>query len=87
MGRIQTINDTKMKYISISDKLYEITKISFFYMKVEAAETDLTKNDVPESEVWDIAEFRDYKVKLVNNGGQAEIVEFAEWKGSYDLKK
>lgn len=56
-------------------------------MKVEAAETDLTKNDVPESEVWDIAEFRDYKVKLVNNGGQAEIVEFAEWKGSYDLKK
>lgn len=87
LRRTQTINDTKMKYISISDKLYEITKISFFYMKVEAAETDLTKNDVPESEVWDIAEFRDYKVKLVNNGGQAEIVEFAEWKESYDLKK
>ena len=82
LRRTQTINDTKMKYISISDKLYEITKISFFYMKVEAAETDLTKNDVPESEVWDIAEVRDYKVKLVNKGGQEEIVEFAERKGS-----
>ncbi len=54
-------------------------KISFFYMTVEAVQTDLTINDVPENEVWDISEFRNYKVKLVNNGGQAGIVDMAEW--------
>lgn len=51
-------------------------------MTVEAVQTDLTVNDVPESEVWYISEFRNYKVKLVNNGGKAEIVDFAEWKGN-----
>lgn len=50
-------------------------------MSVEAAQTNLTMDDVPGSEVWDIEEFRNYKVKLVNNGGMAEIVDFAEWKG------
>lgn len=48
-------------------------------MTVEAVQTDLTINDVPENEVWDISEFRNYKVKLVNNGGQAGIVDMAEW--------
>lgn len=76
-----------MKYISISGKIYEVVKISFFYMKVEAVETNLTVNDVPESEVWDIGEFKDYKVKLINSGGQAEIIDIAEWKEKHDLKK
>lgn len=49
-------------------------------MKVEAIQTNLAINDVPESETWDISEFENYKVKLVNNGGQAEIVDLAEWK-------
>lgn len=48
-------------------------------MTITAVETDLAINDVSESEVWDISEFKDYKVKLVNNGGQAEIVDMAEW--------
>ena len=43
-------------------------------MTVEAVQTDLMMNDVPESEVWDIAEFRNYKVRLVNNGGQTKMV-------------
>lgn len=83
MEDIKIRNDTKMKYISVNkaNKLYEVIKISFFYMTVEAVQTDLTVNDVPESEVWDISEFRNYKVKLVNNGGKAEIVDFDEWKG------
>lgn len=76
-----------MKYISVSDKLYEITRISFFYMTVEALQTNLTMNDVPESEVWDVEEFRDYKVKLVNNGGQADIVDFDDWKKERNLKE
>lgn len=84
--RTQAINDTKMKYISVSDKLYEITKISFFYMTVEALQTDLTVNDVPENEVWDISEFKNYKVKLVNNGGQAVVIDFDEWKDKRDAR-
>ncbi|NBI86947.1 hypothetical protein D3Z47_12315 [Lachnospiraceae bacterium] len=71
-----------MKYISVNkaSKIYEITKISFFYMTVEAVKTDLTMDDVPESEVWDIGEFEHYKVKLINSGGNAEIIDFEDWK-------
>ena len=69
-----------MKYIAVANKLYEITRISFYYMMVEAVETDLTVNEVSESEVWDISEFEHYKVKLVNNGGQAEVIDFNGWK-------
>lgn len=76
-----------MKYISVANKLYEITRISFFYMTIEAVETDSTINDVPEGEVWDIMEFRNYKVKLVNNGGIPEIIDFEDWKENHNLKK
>lgn len=76
-----------MKYISVANKLYEITRISFFYMTVEAAQTDLSIDDVPESELWDISEFKDYKVKLINNGGQAEVVDFEDWKEQHELNK
>lgn len=71
-----------MKYISVNkaNKLYEITRISFFYMTVEAVETNLTIDDVPESEVWNIWEFEHYKVKLINNGGKAEIIDFEDWR-------
>ena len=75
-----------MKYISISDKVYEIRKISFFYMEVEEVQTNLTVDDVPESEVWDIGEFEHYKVKLVNSGGNAEIIDFEDWKEKHYLK-
>lgn len=71
-----------MKYISVNkaNKLYEITRISFFYMTVEAVETNLTIDDVPESEVWNIWEFEHYKVKLINNSGKAEIIDFEDWR-------
>lgn len=36
--------------------------------------------DVPECELWDIEEFERYKVKLINNDGMGEIVDFGEWK-------
>lgn len=72
-----------MKYISVANKIYEITRISFFYMSVEAVETNFTINDVPESEVWDIWEFEHYKVKLINSGGNAEIIDFEDWKEKY----
>ena len=73
-------DNTKIKYLNVEGKVYEVTRISFFYMEIEASETDLTINDVPEDEVWDIEEFRNYKVKLVNNGGKAEIVDFEKFR-------
>lgn len=49
-------------------------------MTIEAIETNLTAADVPEDELWDFSEFKDYRVKLINNGGQAEIVDFEKYK-------
>lgn len=49
-------------------------------MSIEAAETDMTVGAVPADELWDIEEFKNYKIKLINNGGQAEIVDFEKWK-------
>ena len=51
-------------------------------MTIEAIETKLTATDVPEDELWDLEEFKDYRVKLINNGGQAGILDFEEWKDS-----
>lgn len=69
-------NNTKIKYLNVSDKIYKVTDISFFHMTLEAVETDLNDADIPENELWDLKEFSKYKVKLVNNSGKAEIVDF-----------
>lgn len=65
-------NNTKIKYLKVNHKIYSIKRISFFYMSIEAIETELSVNDVPENELWDIGDFRNYKVKLINNSGVAE---------------
>lgn len=76
-GRTQTINDTKIKYIRIGDvdKLYEIENISFYDFNIKAVETDLKVGDVAENEIFDISEFKDFKVTL-KNGKVDNIVEF-----------
>lgn len=75
--RTQTINITKIKYIKIDnkDKLYEVEKISFYDFSIKAVETDLKIGDVAENEVFDISEFKDFKVTL-KNGNVDNIVEF-----------
>ena len=79
-GRRETdINNSKIKYLKVIDKIYEIKKISFYYMEIEAEQTDLTVDDVPEDETWDVEEFKNYKVKLINGSGKAEIVDFSDW--------
>lgn len=77
MRRTQTINDTKIKYIKISntDKIYEVEEISFYDFSIKAVETDLKVGDVAENEVFDISEFKDYKVTL-KNGNVDNVVEF-----------
>lgn len=49
-------------------------------MTIEAVETDLTTEDVPGDELWNLEEFERYKVKLINNGGEGRIIDFEEWK-------
>ena len=34
---------------------------------------------MPDSEVWDISYFGDFRVRLVNCGGKTEIIDMAEW--------
>ena len=81
LWRTLTINNTKIKYLKVHDKqLYQITDISFFYMSIEAVETDIMVGDVPADEVWDIEEFKTFKIKLINNGGHAEIIDLSKWK-------
>ena len=72
-------NNTKIKYLNIVDKIYKVTDLSFFYMTIEASETNLTAADVSEDELWNLEEFEKYEVKLVNNGGMGEIVDFSDW--------
>ncbi|TGY94978.1 hypothetical protein E5329_16920 [Petralouisia muris] len=61
-----------------------MTGIQWLHSYIEAKETDLNIDDVPESEIWNIEEFKNYKVKLINNGGQAEVIDFNEWKDKKD---
>ena len=61
------------------DKIYEVTSIQWLHSYLEAKETDLSIDDVPESELWDISYFGDFSVKLVNSGGKTEIVDMADW--------
>lgn len=77
--RNQAINDTKIKYISVGNKVYEVTGIQWLHSYIEAKETDLNIDDVPESEVWDISYFEDFRVRLVNNKGETRVIDMAEW--------
>lgn len=49
-------------------------------MTIEGVETNLTVDDVSEDEIWNLEEFKNYKVKLINGSGKAEIVDFSDWK-------
>ena len=78
--RIQAINDTKIKYLLIADtKIYEVISINWLHSYLEAKETDLNIGDVPESELWDISYFEDFRVRLVNRKGEAKIIDMEEW--------
>jgi len=65
--RIQTINNTKIKYLSVADtKIYKVTEIDFYNMTIEADETDLSIADVPENEVFPVEEFGEFMIRLCN---------------------
>ena len=80
--RIQAINDTKIQYLSVANtKIYKVSDIDFHNLTIEAAETDLSIGDIPESEVFPIEELLgEYRIKLHNGGNvMGEVIDFAEW--------
>jgi len=60
-------------------KVYEVTSIQLLHFCLEAKETDLNVDDIDESQLWDISFFEDFKIRLVNRRGKAEIVDMGEW--------
>ena len=78
--RIQAINNTKIKYLSVANsKIYKVTDIDFHNLIIEATETDLSIADVPEDEVFPVEEFGEFRVRLCNGSGMGAIVDFVEW--------
>ena len=75
-------NNTRIKYLKLQDKLYKVFHISFYFMNIEADETDLTTDDVPAEEVFDVQEFKEFRVALMNKTGNkvAEIIDFGSRK-------
>lgn len=77
-------NISKIKYLSVADKIYEVTSIDWQHLYLEARETDLNVGDVPESELWDISDFdNEFSIRLINNYGDSggrmgEIIAFGE---------
>ena len=73
------LNDTKIKYLLVMDKLYEITDINLSDLVLEASETDLLVSDVPAEEVFRLEELREFKISLKNRKGVAEVINFADY--------
>lgn len=81
-------NISKIKYISVADtKIYKVTDIDFKNLNIEAAETDLSIVNVPEKEVFPVEELREFRFRLRNGGGKAEIVDMAEWIKEHGLEE
>lgn len=80
-SKVITIRDniTQIKYIKVVDKLYHVTDISFADMTIRAVEIK-TAASVSQNEVFCLDELKEFKIRLINNGGMADIVDFGTWK-------
>lgn len=63
------INNTKIQYLSVADRIYKVIDIDFCNLIIEVIRTDLSIVDVPESEVFPFEEFREFRIRLCNGAG------------------
>lgn len=77
MRRITTIKETKIQYLSVENKVYKVTDINLANLTLEAKETDLLVSDVPSDQLFDLMDFKEFRVRLRN--WQDKIVDFAEF--------
>lgn len=55
-------------------------------MTIKAVETGISIADISEDEVFRVMEMNEFQITLVNDGGQAEIIDFEMWKRERDSK-
>lgn len=58
----------------MANKIYRVANTDFNNLTLEASETDLVAADVPADEVFDLADFKEFKVRLRNWKGN--IIKF-----------
>ena len=78
------LNNTKIKYLLVCDKLYMVTDINFSDLTLKASETDLLVPDVPAEEIFRLEDFKEFRVTLRN--WQGKVVNFADYVENRKLK-
>lgn len=60
-------NTSKIKYVTIANKLYLVKAISFFHMTMTVIPCDMSIDDVPADEVFPVEECRrDFRMTIEN---------------------
>ena len=54
---------------SKADKIYKVIHIDFCNLAIETIQIDLSIDGVPEDEIFPVEEFREFRVRLINDGG------------------
>ena len=62
----------------MADKIYQVTSIDFTNLIIEASETDLVATDIPAEELFSVADFKEFRVRLRNWKGK--IIKFPDLK-------
>ena len=78
--------DQRIKYLKVIDKLYKIAEISFRDKTIRATETDLPLGDIPEQEIFDIFDFEEFKITLINNHGLGKVIDFEKFRQKRNMK-
>ena len=60
-------NTSKIKYVTINDKLCQVKEISFYYMTMTVIPCDQSIDEVPVDEVFPVEECRrDFRITIEN---------------------
>lgn len=87
MEDIKISNNTKIKYLSVADKIYKVTSIDWQRLTLEAEEAEFCVDDVPEDELWEIFDLEEFEIRLVNNGSRAGIIDMAGWLKGHGIRE